>query len=101
MVVLSPWELAAWFVQPEGRKRKGGEETVSGRGVLIAVGASIVFVGLAVRSLVAIGEGQTDWRNYWGGLVYAPVVLLAMILFVLGRKRTTCDASALVERLRL
>jgi len=41
----------------------------------------IVFVGAALLDLIA---GRTHYRNWWGGVVFTPYVLVAFLLLLVG-----------------
>jgi hypothetical protein len=56
---------------------------VTKRGYLKAVGIAAVLGYLGVRSLVGLSEEPPGWRNYFGGFVYAPFVLLIVFLTVI------------------
>ena len=50
--------------------------------------AGIVGGYLVLRGAVAVFRDDVWWRNYWGGLVYAPfAIAIGLLLFVLIFKR--------------
>jgi hypothetical protein len=50
--------------------------------------AGIVGGYLVLRGTLAVIRGDVGWRNYWGGLVYAPfAIVIGLLLIALLFKR--------------
>jgi len=50
---------------------------------MLLAGKVLLVAVLALTAVTAITSGQLGWRNYWGGLVYPPLALLAAALCAL------------------
>jgi hypothetical protein len=51
----------------------------SKRGRIAAIVASLFLIALGTATVL---EGNLEWRNYWGGLVFAPVAILFGLLLL-------------------
>jgi hypothetical protein len=50
------------------------------------IGTSVVLllIGiLAGQAALALMSGRLGWRNYWGGFVFAPFVLIVVVLSII------------------
>jgi hypothetical protein len=57
---------------------------VTGRFLTGVVGMALVVASLVVVAIRTLAEGRLHYNNYWGGRVFAPVVLLIVALIIAG-----------------
>jgi uncharacterized membrane protein len=50
---------------------------------VLRLGKTLLVSALAIAAVAAIASGRLGWRNYWGGVVYAPFAALIAALLVL------------------
>jgi hypothetical protein len=53
------------------------------RSRVIASGLMLIISILAGKALLTLISGRLMWKNYWEGLVFAPLVLLAVVLLLI------------------
>jgi len=67
-----------------------------GRCALLFIGLSLIFAGLR-----AVDSGRLNYRNYWGGLVFAPLAIalgVAVLVLLVVKWRTLNDLGPRVTR---
>ena len=55
-----------------------------GRSTLAGAGVALVVVSLVVAAIGTLAEGKLHYSNYWGGRVFAPIVLVIVALIIVG-----------------
>ena len=56
---------------------------------------------LILRGAVAVVQGDLEWRNYWGGFVYAPfAIMIGLLLVLLLFKRDRAERGRRTRRFK-
>src|SRR5687768_9443080 len=84
----SPGRLSLRRLAPRQREER---ITVRRRAAMIGIGLLLVLYGVAKLNL----EPGGMYSNYWGGVVYAPFVILAGVIAIIGAFIQKADTAAL------